>query len=93
MKVTVVSGGSPYIEHRELIGGAIINGSTITIADVSAINNRVGYSFGDSGYDARYDINGNREIDVTEVSLVKSYQGFTIDGYIETHDWIMEYRQ
>ena len=92
-KVTVASGGTPFIEHRELIGGDVNSSMTIDVLDINAINYRIGYAFGDSGYDARYDINGNTEIEIGDISLVKSFQGFHIQGYIDTNEWLEEYYQ
>jgi len=92
-KVTVVSGGTPFIEHRELIGGDVNNDMRIDPLDINAINYRLGYTFGDGGYDARYDINGNTEIEIGDISLVKFFQGFHIEGYEDTSEWLKEYNQ
>jgi len=90
-KVTVVSGSAPFFEHRELIGGDVNNDMKIDVLDINAINYRIGYAFGDVGYEAQYDINGNTEIEIGDISLVKSYQGFHIQGYVDTNEWLEEY--
>jgi hypothetical protein len=92
-KITVVSGGSSFIKHRELIGGNVIGRMRIESSDINRINSLIGYSFGNSNYDARYDLNGDLIIDNDDLSLVKSYQGFHKQGYEDTHEWLMEYRQ
>jgi len=92
-KIAVGSNGIQFIKHRELIGGDVNNDMKIDVLDINAINYRLGYDYGDSNYDARYDINGNAAIEIGDISLVKSFQGFHIEGYHDTSEWIKEYQE
>jgi hypothetical protein len=92
-KIIVGSGGVQFIEHRELIGGDATGTGRIESGDINRINSLVGFNINDIEYNARYDINGNRGIDVGDVSLVKFFQGFHTQGYQDTHEWLIEYRQ
>jgi len=92
-KVTVGSGITPFIKHRELIGGDVNGDMVIDPLDAIAISYRIGYVFTDKAYDARYDINGNTEIETGDLSLVKFFQGFHYEGYEDTSEWLNEYYQ
>jgi subtilisin family serine protease len=93
VKITVPVSGKCIIEHKEIIGGDATGTGRIESGDINLVNSLLGYSFGDSEYNGRYDINGNRVIDIGDVSLVKFYQGFHSQGYTETNNWVIEYRQ
>jgi hypothetical protein len=92
-KVTVASGRTPFFEHRELIGGDVNGDLRVDAIDINSINSRLGIVYGDAGYDAMYDINGNSEIDAADLSLTKFFQGFHLEGYEDTLEFLMDYRR
>jgi hypothetical protein len=48
----------------------------------------MGLGFMDSGYNARYDINGDAQVDIGDVSLARGFQGFINEGYTDTKEWL-----
>jgi hypothetical protein len=87
-KVNISSGGVPYFEHRELVGGDMNGDRKIDSQDIGEIYRRIGVGFGDSAYDARYDINGNGDVQNSDVSLARGFQSFQIEGYGDTKEWL-----
>ena len=92
IKIAVPSEGKLLIEHREIIGGDVNDDRKIDDTDVSEIAKRAGYDFFNRNYDAKYDTNGNGEIEAADISLVKFLQGFHIEGYTDTKEWLDEYK-
>jgi hypothetical protein len=89
-KITV-SAGNLFVEHRELVAGDANNNREIDGQDVTEIYRRMGIGFGDDNYNARYDINSSGDIDISDVSLARGFQGFNVEGYEDTKEWLLEY--
>jgi hypothetical protein len=88
-KITV--SGNTLLGHRELIGGDVDQSLFIGGEDISLINKYNGNAQGDEKYDPAYDTNGNAEIEDADISLVKYYQGFDHEGYLDTMQWLSIY--
>ena len=91
-KVTVPPCDRCIIQHRELVRGDVNNSMKIDVSDINEINYKVGCFFGAPGYEASYDVNGDSAIDIIDVSFVNFYQGFHIEGYDDTLEWLIEHR-
>jgi hypothetical protein len=88
-KITVT--GSGVLGHREIIPGDVNEDLIIDGFDIIDINNNLGYAVGHPNYESRYDANSSGDIDMTDVSLIKFYQDFTPEVYMETQRWLDEY--
>jgi hypothetical protein len=87
-RITVASGGAMFIEHREIVGGDMDGDLRIDDQDVLEIYRRTGNGLGDPAYNARYDINGNGDIEIGDVSTARGLRGFKIEGYTDTQEWL-----
>jgi hypothetical protein len=83
--------GNKILGHREIVGGDVDESLFVDGTDIGLINARNGNVLGDDRYDSKFDINGNAEIDDTDISLVKYYQGFDHEAYLDTMEWLSEY--
>jgi hypothetical protein len=91
-KITVPSTGSLLVGHREIVGGDVTSSCLIDISALSAIIPKLSSSYDiDPNYEAKYDLNGDRNINLADYNLILEYQGFSFEAYNDTMDWILEY--
>jgi hypothetical protein len=83
--------GNTLLGHREIVGGDVDQSLFIDGTDIGLINARNGNVIGDDKYETTYDTNGNAEIEDGDISLVKYYQGFDHEAYMDTMEWLSEY--
>jgi hypothetical protein len=92
-KITILN-DNLTVGHREIIGGDVNGDMAINALDINATNSRVVSKFNSIGnYEARFDINGDDQIDSDDVDLIRFFQAFHIEGYTDTLEWLMEHRQ
>jgi len=73
--------------HRELLPGDVNDDMVIDSLDTGAIMLKSGLVYGGPGYESKYDVNSNLEIDNSDVSLVKFYLGADIEIYEDTDEF------
>jgi len=85
-KISVSSGDNTLLGHLQMIGGDINGDFNVDIPNITEISKRIGIAFGDAGYDAKYDLNGNGEIELSDISLVKFYHSVMRESDIEAKE-------
>ena len=74
--------------HRELLPGDVNDDMVIDSLDTGAIMLKSGLVYGGPGYESKYDVNSNLEIDNSDASLVKFYKGADIEIYEDTDKFL-----
>jgi hypothetical protein len=87
----IIVNGDGFLGHRELIAGDVNGDFTVNAYDISAIISHIA-EYGDSRYNARYDINYDEKIDFLDILLITDfYKSANIELYEDTKQWLMEY--
>jgi hypothetical protein len=81
---------SAILGHRFLIPGDIDGLHEVNSSGFSDVYD-LKSSYGEAIYDARYDLNGDGNIDACDLSLMNFYLNIAIDIYTETEEWLLEY--
>ena len=82
-----VTASTTYLGHRELLGGDVNGDLFIDGKDISTSILKE-CPFGHSAYEWKYDINGDKNIDNDDISIIRINLGATHIIYQETKDWI-----
>ncbi len=87
-KITVSMDG--VLGHRELIGGDVNGDLEINAHDISSLHSKFA-TYGESGYRAKYDLDGNRKIDDTDIAIIIFFMSGNMGLYKDTELWLLEY--
>ena len=88
-KITVPAvGGCLFVQHREIIGGDANSDRMIDGADFALVTKAIN----NNDYNVKYDINGDGVVDGDDYFIIVDYNGFEIEIYKDTKDWVDEYR-
>jgi|GEM_PF-1024335 len=86
-KITVPPNDTHIVGHREIVGGDVDRDLGVDVNDLNATHYRVGLNYLDTNYEARYDVNGDGLIDSDDITLIRLFQGFHVEGYMDTYNW------
>jgi len=79
----IVTGNDMLVGHRELIPGDVNEDFEINVHDLNRILSKISI-YGENKYDPTYDLNGDLKVDMFDISLLRSYIGFSIKLYNDT---------
>jgi hypothetical protein len=88
IKITV--NDNMILGHRELIPGDVNGDLEVNAHDISFLISKYS-SFGSTKYNAKYDLNGDGNIDGVDVSIIRFVINAHMGMYYDTEQWLLEY--
>ena len=86
-----VEAGKEYLGHREILAGDVDANYRINVTDVSNVRGRYQAEWGvHNEYNPLYDLDGNGEIDSSDIDYTYFNLGATFSIYREYKEWVLE---
>jgi uncharacterized membrane protein len=83
-------GSNDPLGHRELVAGDFNDDGLVDQRDATLIN-EMQASYPSAQYNPKYDLNGDKQVDATDISFVVNFNfGFSFRYYKETWGWLFE---